>query len=226
MEPVPARTPARRRPHQPRIRAAVRDHGPRRRGAGSVQLLGARHRQHGRRSSATAREAQKEQWLEPLLGGRDPLLLRHDRAGRRLVGRHQHREHDRARRRPLRHQRPQMVDDRRAATRAARSSIFMGKTDPANPDRHRQQSMILVPLDDARREGACAGCRCSATTTRPHGHAEVLFENVRVPRVEHPAGRRPRLRDRPGPARARAASTTACARSAWPSARWRRCASA
>ena len=25
--------------------------------------------------------------------------------------------------------------------------IFMGKTDPQNPDRHRQQSMILVPMD-------------------------------------------------------------------------------
>ena len=58
--------------------------------------------------------------------------------------------------------------------------IVMGKSDPNNPDRYRQQSMILVPnphpgitikralpvfgLDDA-----------------PHGHAEVIFENVRVP---------------------------------------------
>ena len=32
----------------------VRDHGPGRVGAGSLQLLGARHRQHGRPSSATA----------------------------------------------------------------------------------------------------------------------------------------------------------------------------
>jgi acyl-CoA dehydrogenase len=28
-----------------------------------------------------------------------------------------------------------------------RIAIFMGKTDPGNPDRHRQQSMILVPMD-------------------------------------------------------------------------------
>ena len=28
-----------------------------------------------------------------------------------------------------------------------RIAIFMGKTDPRNPDRHRQQSMILVPMD-------------------------------------------------------------------------------
>src|SRR5512145_2572148 len=27
--------------------------------------------------------------------------------------------------------------------------IFMGKTDPSNPDRHRQQSMLLVPADTA-----------------------------------------------------------------------------
>ena len=58
---------------------------------------------------------------EAAAGGRDPLLLRHDRARRRLVRRHQHREHHPARRRPLRDQRPQMVDDRRAAIRAARS---------------------------------------------------------------------------------------------------------
>ena len=34
---------------------------------------------------------QKEQWLKPLLERRDPLGLRHDRAGRRLVGRQEHR---------------------------------------------------------------------------------------------------------------------------------------
>ena len=53
---------------------------------------------------------QKKQWLEPLLEGHDPLGVRHDRAARRLERCHQHRELDRARRRLLRHQRPQVVD--------------------------------------------------------------------------------------------------------------------
>ncbi len=58
--------------------------------------------------------------------------------------------------------------------------IFMGKTDPANPDRHRQQSMILVPLDTP-------GVRLVRALPvfgyddAPHGHGEFDFVNVRVP---------------------------------------------
>jgi acyl-CoA dehydrogenase len=58
--------------------------------------------------------------------------------------------------------------------------IVMGKSDPQNPDRHRQQSMVLVPLPHP-----------GVTIKRalpvfnmddaPHGHAELIFENVRVP---------------------------------------------
>jgi len=58
--------------------------------------------------------------------------------------------------------------------------IFMGKTDPANTDRHRQQSMILVPRDTP-------GVRLIRALPvfgyddAPHGHAEFEFDNVRVP---------------------------------------------
>ncbi len=58
--------------------------------------------------------------------------------------------------------------------------IFMGKTDPANSDRHRQQSMILVPVDTP-------GVRLVRVLPvfgyddAPHGHAEFDFDNVRVP---------------------------------------------
>jgi len=58
--------------------------------------------------------------------------------------------------------------------------IFMGKTDPTNPDRHRQQSMILVPRDA---EGVKILRRLPVFgyDFAPHGNGEVLFENVRVP---------------------------------------------
>ena len=59
-------------------------------------------------------------------------------------------------------------------------AIFMGKTDPANPDRHKQQSMVLVPMDTP-----------GVTVVRalpvfgfygvPDRASEVRFDNVRVP---------------------------------------------
>jgi acyl-CoA dehydrogenase len=58
--------------------------------------------------------------------------------------------------------------------------VFMGKTDPDNSNRHLQQSMILIPRD-------AVGIRVLRHLTvfgyddAPHGHAEVIFENVRVP---------------------------------------------
>jgi acyl-CoA dehydrogenase len=58
--------------------------------------------------------------------------------------------------------------------------IFMGQTDPQNADRHRRQSMILIPRDTP-------GVRILrhlpvfGYDDAPHGHAEVVFENVRVP---------------------------------------------
>jgi acyl-CoA dehydrogenase len=58
-------------------------------------------------------------------------------------------------------------------------AIFMGKSDPAAP-KHKQQSMIVVPMD-------APGVTKKRMLTvfgydhAPHGHGEVVFENVRVP---------------------------------------------
>jgi acyl-CoA dehydrogenase len=58
-------------------------------------------------------------------------------------------------------------------------AIFMGKTD-ASAAKHKQQSMIVVPMD-------ASGITIKRLLTvfgydhAPHGHAEVLFDNVRVP---------------------------------------------
>jgi len=58
--------------------------------------------------------------------------------------------------------------------------IFMGKTDPQNPDRHRQQSMILIPRD-APGVTLVRMLDVFGYDDAPHGHGELLFENVRVP---------------------------------------------
>ena len=58
--------------------------------------------------------------------------------------------------------------------------IVMGKSDPDNSDRHRQQTQVLVPRDTP----GISIIRPLTTLgydDAPLGHAEVLFENVRVP---------------------------------------------
>ncbi len=58
--------------------------------------------------------------------------------------------------------------------------IVMGKSDPDNPDRHKQQTQVLVPK-------ATTGVSVVRSLTTlgyddaPLGHAEIIFDQVRVP---------------------------------------------
>ena len=66
-----------------------------------------------------------------------------------------------------------------AARERCKITITMGKTDPANPDRHRQQSMVLVPINTP----GLTVVRAIPVFGNPgnEGHCELLYENVRVP---------------------------------------------
>ncbi|MGH9901797.1 MAG: acyl-CoA dehydrogenase family protein, partial [Pyrinomonadaceae bacterium] len=121
---------------------------------------------------------QKERWLRPLLDGRirscfamtEPDVASSDATNIRSIITRDGDEY--------------VVNGHKWWTSGAgdprcRVAIFMGKTD-AEAAKHRQQSMILVPLDA---EGVRVVRRLSVYgyDHAPHGHAEVAFENVRVP---------------------------------------------
>ncbi|MES2194371.1 MAG: acyl-CoA dehydrogenase family protein [Pseudomonadota bacterium] len=61
-----------------------------------------------------------------------------------------------------------------------RICIFMGKTDPDNPDRHRQQSMILVPMNTPGVK-VLRPIPVFGFYGVPDRASEVVFDNVRVP---------------------------------------------
>lgn len=67
-----------------------------------------------------------------------------------------------------------------AMNSACKILIVMGKTDPENPNRHAQQSQILVPMNTP----GLTVVRSLTTLgydDHPLGHAELLFSDVRVP---------------------------------------------
>jgi acyl-CoA dehydrogenase len=123
--------------------------------------------------------AQKKQWLEPLLAGEirsafamtEPGVASSDATNIRTS--------------MVRDGDAYVINGKKfyasgACRKECRVLIVMGKTDPDNADRYIQQSQILVPIDTP-----------GVTVTRamqvfgyddaPEGHAEIVFENVRVP---------------------------------------------
>ena len=124
-------------------------------------------------------EAQKARWLEPLLDGRirsafcmsEPEVASSDATNIRT--------------RIVRDGDDYVINGRKwwssgAAGRACEMLIVMGQTDPDSPNRHRRQSQIIVPRHTP-------GVTVERALTlfnyddAPGGHAEILFEDVRVP---------------------------------------------
>ncbi|MEV7866962.1 acyl-CoA dehydrogenase family protein [Streptomyces sp. NPDC088124] len=125
-------------------------------------------------------EEQRKQWLEPLLAGEirsafamtEPEVASSDATNIRTSIRREGDEY--------------VINGRKwyisgAMNPACTVFIVMGKTDPDGADPRRQQSMILVPRDTPGVEVRRA-MRVYGYEDHSHGgHAEVVFDNVRVP---------------------------------------------
>jgi acyl-CoA dehydrogenase len=124
-------------------------------------------------------DAQKKEWLEPLLEGKirscfamtEPRVASSDATN--IESRIERRGDS------------YIINGRKwwssgAPDTRCKLFIFMGKTDPGNPNRHQQQSMILVPRD-AKGVKIVRWLPVFGFDDAPHGHAEVEFENVEVP---------------------------------------------
>jgi acyl-CoA dehydrogenase len=122
--------------------------------------------------------AQKQEWLQPLLNGEirsafamtEPDVASSDATNIQFSIRREGAEY--------------VLNGRKwwiSGAARDRCSIFivMGKTDPHNADRYRQQSMVLVPRNTPgltiKRNLPVMGYIDN------EGHSELLFENVRVP---------------------------------------------
>ena len=124
-------------------------------------------------------EQQKERWLKPLLAGEirsgfamtEPDIASSDATN---ISCSIAREDD-----------EYVINGRKWFTTGAMRDnceilIVMGKTDPDNPDRHKQQSMILVPIKTAGVK-VVRHMHSFGYNDAPFGEPEIHFDNVRVP---------------------------------------------
>jgi acyl-CoA dehydrogenase len=124
-------------------------------------------------------EQQKERWLRPLLDGEirsafsmsEPAVASSDATNIQLEIRLDGNEY--------------VINGHKwftsgAAAKRCEILIVMGKTDPECVDRHRRQSMILVPKN-APGVKIVRNLSLFGYDDAPHGHAEVIYDSVRVP---------------------------------------------
>jgi len=122
---------------------------------------------------------QKKQWLEPLLNGEirsgfsmtEPEVASSDATNIQCT--------------ILRDGDHYVINGRKWFTSGAMNEdckilIVMGKTDPHNPNKHQQQSMILVPKDTPG-VNIIRDIKVYGYDHAPVGHPEIVYDNVRVP---------------------------------------------
>ncbi len=122
---------------------------------------------------------QKKRWLEPLLAGEirsafsmtEPEVASSDATNIQCSIRRDGDEY--------------VINGRKWFTSGAMSEdcrllIVMGKTDPDNPNKHLQQSMVLVPRETPGIR-IIRDMRVFGYDDAPVGHPEIVYDNVRVP---------------------------------------------